>query len=71
MVSATIELNGTMLIGTDVSTLAAILEPFDILSLGLNCGSGPIQVESHLKKLSQNWSGYLSIHSNAGLPKKY
>lgn len=69
MVSATIELNGSMLIGTDVSTLAAILEPFDILSLGLNCGSGPIQIESHLKKLSQHWSGYISIHANAGLPE--
>lgn len=69
MVSSTIELNGSMLIGTDVSTLAAILEPFDILSLGLNCGSGPIQVESHLKKLSQHWSGYISIHANAGLPE--
>ncbi|OSS41276.1 5-methyltetrahydrofolate--homocysteine methyltransferase [Desulfurella amilsii] len=69
MVSATIELNGSMLIGTDVATLAAILEPFDILSLGLNCGSGPIQVETHLKKLSQHWHGYISIHSNAGLPE--
>ncbi|PMP64677.1 homocysteine S-methyltransferase family protein, partial [Desulfurella multipotens] len=69
MVSATIELNGSMLIGTDVSTLAAILEPFDILTLGLNCGSGPIQVETHLRKLSQNWGGYISIHSNAGLPE--
>lgn len=69
MVSATIELNGSMLIGTDVATLAAILEPFDILSLGLNCGSGPIQVETHLKKLSQVWDGHISIHSNAGLPE--
>ncbi|WP_092128456.1 methionine synthase [Desulfurella multipotens] len=69
MISATIELNGSMLIGTDVATLAAILEPFDILTLGLNCGSGPIQVETHLRKLSQNWGGYISIHSNAGLPE--
>ncbi|MGC8502638.1 methionine synthase [Desulfurella sp.] len=69
MVSATIELNGSMLIGTDVATLAAILEPFDILTLGLNCGSGPLQVETHLRKLSQNWGGYISIHSNAGLPE--
>lgn len=69
MVSATIELNGQMLIGTDVVTLAAILEPFDILTLGLNCGSGPIQVETHLKRLSENWGGFISIHANAGLPE--
>ncbi len=43
MVSVTIELNGTMLIGTDALTIAAILKPFNILSLGFNCGTGPIQ----------------------------
>ena len=69
MVSATIELTGTMLIGTDVQTLAVIMEPFDILTLGFNCGTGPDQIESHLKKLSQVWDGYISIHSNAGLPE--
>lgn len=41
MVSATIEMNGSMLIGTDAKTLAAILKPFNILSLGFNCGTGP------------------------------
>lgn len=40
MVSVTIELSGSMLIGTDATTIAAILEPFDILSLGFNCGTG-------------------------------
>ncbi len=37
MVSVTIELTGTMLIGTDAQTIAAIMEPFNILSLGFNC----------------------------------
>ena len=46
MVSVTIELNGTMLIGTDAQTIAAILKPFNILSLGFNCGTGPLQVEN-------------------------
>ncbi|WP_297887432.1 methionine synthase [Sulfurihydrogenibium sp.] len=69
MVSATIELTGTMLIGTDAQTLATIMEPFDILTLGFNCGTGPDQVENHLKKLSQVWKGYISIHANAGLPE--
>ncbi|MGB5867319.1 MAG: homocysteine S-methyltransferase family protein, partial [Arcobacteraceae bacterium] len=53
MVSATIELSGTMLIGTDAQTIATILEPFDILSLGFNCGTGPEQVKKHLKILSE------------------
>ncbi len=69
MVSATIELSGTMLIGTDAQTLAVIMEPFDILSLGFNCGTGPDQIEQHLKKLSEVWPKPISIHSNAGLPE--
>lgn len=69
MVSATIETSGTMLIGTDAQTLAAIMEPFDILSLGFNCGTGPDLVEKHIRKLSEVWPGYISIHANAGLPE--
>jgi 5-methyltetrahydrofolate--homocysteine methyltransferase len=69
MVSTTIELSGTMLIGTDAQTIATILEPFDLLSLGFNCGTGPEQVKKHLKVLSECSDKYLSIHANAGLPQ--
>ena len=69
MVSVTIELSGSMLIGTDAATIAAILEPFDIFSLGFNCGTGPEQVLPHVKTLSQNWAGIISVHANAGLPQ--
>ncbi|MEA2019837.1 MAG: homocysteine S-methyltransferase family protein, partial [Campylobacterota bacterium] len=69
MVSVTIELSGTMLIGTDAQTIATILEPFDILSLGFNCGTGPEQVKKHLKIISELSDKLLSIHSNAGLPQ--
>lgn len=69
MVSVTIELSGSMLIGTDAQTIATILEPFDILSLGFNCGTGPEQVKKHLEVLSEHSDKYLSIHANAGLPQ--
>ncbi len=69
MVSVTIELSGSMLIGTDATTIATILEPFDILSLGFNCGTGPEQVEKHVKTLSSIWSKPISVHANAGLPQ--
>ncbi|MEA1916312.1 MAG: methionine synthase, partial [Campylobacterota bacterium] len=69
MVSVTIELSGTMLIGTDAGTIATILEPFDILSLGFNCGTGPQQVEKHVKTLSELWGKPISVHANAGLPQ--
>ena len=69
MVSTTIELSGTMLIGTDATTIATILEPFDILSLGFNCGTGPEQVLKHVKTLSELWHKPISVHANAGLPQ--
>ncbi len=69
MVSVTIELSGTMLIGTDAGTIATILEPFDILSLGFNCGTGPEQVLKHVRTLSELWGKPISVHANAGLPQ--
>lgn len=69
MVSVTIELAGTMLIGTDAATIATIMEPFDILSLGFNCGTGPEQYAKHVKTLSQVWGKPISVHANAGLPQ--
>jgi len=69
MVSVTIELSGTMLIGTDAATIVTILEPFDILSLGFNCGTGPSQVKKHIEILSETCKFPLSVHSNAGLPQ--
>ncbi|QOR62451.1 methionine synthase [Sulfurovum sp. ST-21] len=69
MVSVTIELSGSMLIGTDATTIVTILEPFDILSLGFNCGTGPDQVKKHLKVLSELCSIPISVHANAGLPQ--
>jgi len=69
MVSVTVELSGTMLIGTDAQTIATILEPFDILSLGFNCGTGPEQVLKHVKTLSEVWHKPISVHANAGLPQ--
>jgi 5-methyltetrahydrofolate--homocysteine methyltransferase len=69
MVSVTIELSGSMLIGTDASTIVTILEPFEILSLGFNCGTGPEQVKKHLKTLSERCKFPISVHSNAGLPQ--
>jgi len=69
MVSVTIELSGSMLIGTDATTIVTILEPFDLLSLGFNCGTGPDQVKKHVKTLSELCSIPLSVHANAGLPQ--
>lgn len=69
MVSVTIETNGSMLIGTDITTLFHILEPFPLLSLGMNCGLGPDLAHQHLCALSEVCKFPISIHTNAGLPQ--
>ena len=69
MVSVTIELSGTMFIGTDAMTIAAIWHHLIFITLGFNCGTGPVQVHKHIKTLSQVCKFPISVHSNAGLPQ--
>jgi methionine synthase I (cobalamin-dependent) len=68
LVSVTIEQTGTMLVGTDIAAVCTTLEPFPILSLGLNCATGPTDMESHVRYLSQNWPKRISCIPNQGLP---
>ncbi|MDC7236063.1 MAG: homocysteine S-methyltransferase family protein [Spirochaetales bacterium] len=69
MVSVTIESTGTMLAGTDIAAAAAIIEPFDVFSFGLNCATGPEDMLSSIRWLSHNWSGRISCIPNQGLPE--
>jgi len=69
MASVTMERSGTMLVGTDMAAVAVTLEPFDLFSLGLNCATGPEDMESHVRFLSQQWPGRISCMPNQGLPE--
>jgi 5-methyltetrahydrofolate--homocysteine methyltransferase len=69
MVSVTMETMGTMLVGTEISAALAILEPFNIDILGLNCATGPEQMKEHIKYLSENSPFIVSCIPNAGLPE--
>ncbi len=69
MTSVTIERTGTMLLGTDIAATAVTLEPFPVLSLGLNCATGPADMESHIRHLSKHWPGRISCVPNQGLPE--
>lgn len=69
MASVTIERTGTMLVGTDIAAAAVTFEPFPLLSFGLNCATGPAEMESHIRYLSQNWAGRISCVPNQGLPE--
>ena len=69
MVSVTMETTGTMLVGSDISAVVAILEPYPINILGLNCATGPDRMSEHIRYLSQHSPFVVSCIPNAGLPE--
>ena len=69
MVSVTMEQTGTMLVGSDISAVVAILEPYPINILGLNCATGPDLMMDHIKYLTENAPFVISCVPNAGLPE--
>ena len=68
MVSGTIEPMGTMLAGQGVEALYAALEHLDLLSIGLNCATGPEFMTDHLRSLAAMSTRFVSVYPNAGLP---
>lgn len=69
MLSVTIERQGTMLVGTDIAAVVTTMEPFDLFSLGLNCATGPADMESYIRYLSHDWPRRISCIPNQGLPE--
>jgi len=56
MASVTIETTGTMLLGTEIAAAATALAGYPIISLGLNCATGPTEMSDHLQWLSRHWN---------------
>ncbi|MEO1691432.1 MAG: methionine synthase [Cyanobacteria bacterium J06631_6] len=69
MVSVTMEQMGTMLSGSTMESALAILEPYPIDILGLNCATGPDLMKEHIKHLSEHSPFVVSCVPNAGLPE--
>ncbi|HIK30934.1 MAG TPA: methionine synthase [Oscillatoriales cyanobacterium M59_W2019_021] len=69
MVSVTMESFGTMLVGSEISAVVSILEPYNIDILGLNCATGPDLMKNHIRYLSENSPFIVSCVPNAGLPE--
>ncbi|WP_019500025.1 methionine synthase [Pseudanabaena sp. PCC 6802] len=69
VVSITMEQQGTMLVGTDISAALTILEPYQIDVLGLNCATGPDRMTDHIKYLAEHSKFAVSCIPNAGLPE--
>jgi 5-methyltetrahydrofolate--homocysteine methyltransferase len=64
----TIESNGVMLNGTEISAALTALAPFPIDVVGMNCGTGPKHMTEHLRYLCENAPLPVSVLPNAGLP---
>ncbi|MBC7950748.1 MAG: homocysteine S-methyltransferase family protein, partial [Rhodospirillaceae bacterium] len=69
MVQVTVETTGTLLVGADIAAAATVVHSLDVPSLGLNCAAGPQEMLEHVKYLTENWPGFISIQPNAGLPE--
>ncbi|TCH96637.1 methionine synthase [Roseococcus sp. SYP-B2431] len=68
-VQVTVETTGTLLVGPDIAAAAAVIHSLDVPLVGLNCATGPQEMAEHVRWLSQNWPGLLSVQPNAGLPE--
>lgn len=69
LASVTFEQQGTMLVGTDISAVCATIAPFPVFSLGLNCATGPTDMEPHIDYLCHNWKKRISCIPNQGMPE--
>ncbi|MCW8086153.1 methionine synthase [Sabulicella glaciei] len=68
-VQVTVETTGTLLVGPDIAAAAAVVHALDVPLIGLNCATGPQEMAEHIRWLSRNWPGLLSVQPNAGLPE--
>src|SRR5579871_6031270 len=69
VVQVTVETTGTLLVGADIAAAATVIRALDVPVIGLNCATGPQEMAEHVRWLSQNWPGLISIQPNAGLPE--
>jgi 5-methyltetrahydrofolate--homocysteine methyltransferase len=70
MVSGTIELSGTMLAGQTADAFVASIAHADLMSIGLNCATGPELMTDHIRTLAEMSPVRVSCYPNAGLPNE-
>lgn len=69
MVQVTIETTGTMLAGTDIASALTTLEALPVDVIGINCATGPKEMEDHIRHLSHYCRRAISCLPNAGIPE--
>lgn len=68
-VQVTMEQTGTMLLGSEIGAALNMLEAFpEVVAVGLNCATGPVEMAPHVRFLGQNSTRPISVQPNAGLP---
>src|SRR5437868_5167389 len=68
-VQVTLQESGTMLLGTEIGAALTALEPFEVDAIGLNCATGPKEMNDAVRYLGLNSTKHISILPNAGLPQ--
>jgi 5-methyltetrahydrofolate--homocysteine methyltransferase len=68
MVSGTIEAMGSMLAGQTADAFWVSVAHGELLSIGLNCATGPEFMTDHIRTLHEMASTRISCYPNAGLP---
>jgi 5-methyltetrahydrofolate--homocysteine methyltransferase len=69
MVSGTIETMGTMLAGQSADAFYASVAHASLLSVGLNCATGPEFMTDHIRSLAALARTRISCFPNAGIPE--
>ena len=64
----TLDVNGKMLLGTDITAVLSILEGMGVNVVGLNCSTGPEHMRGAISYLSEHSQLPISCIPNAGLP---
>src|ERR1700758_3813190 len=68
-VQVTLQESGTMLLGTEIGAALTALEPFEVDAIGLNCATGPKEMNDAVRYLALNSTKQVSVLPNAGLPE--
>ena len=67
-VQVTMETTGRMLVGTEIGAAYSALVAMKPDVIGINCATGPAEMQEHLRYLSEHSQIPISVLPNAGLP---
>ncbi len=65
-VQVTVETTGTLLTGSDIAAAGTVLEALEVDIVGLNCATGPREMAEHVRWLTDNFDGPVSISRMQG-----